>query len=221
MRSRAFTKSYSGHMVLSLPELEFAPGKIYAVLGANGAGKSTMIRILAGMERADSGRLSFTGVSIGYLPQKAFSFYMSTYRNILSNSARDEDACQRADELIRRILLENVRDQNAKSLSGGETARMALCRLLMQDYDVLLLDEPTAAMDMESTVLAERLICEYKERTGCTVLLITHSIAQALRTSDELLYLEHGMLTACGPTKDLLNAPPKAFEAFLEFTQGT
>ena len=72
-----------------------------------------------------------------------------------------------------------MRLQPAHKLSGGETARMALARLLMRDRQLLIVDEPTAAMDMESVTLAERLLAEYREKTGCTLLLATHSLRQA------------------------------------------
>lgn len=221
MRSPAFTKSYNGNTVLDLPEQEFLPGTIYAILGANGAGKSTMIRVLSGTEKPDRGRVSFKSVSVGYLPQKPFAFYMSTFRNLLMNSDRDDAAKQRAWELIQTLQLSGLEEQNAKNLSGGETARMALGRLLMRDYEVLFLDEPTTAMDMESTLLAEEVIRSYRERTGSTVLLITHSVAQARRLADEIIYLDHGRLDTAGPVSLLDHPPTPSFAKFLEFAQGS
>lgn len=221
MNTPSFTKTYEGRVVLKIPELQWKPGTIYAILGANGAGKSTMIRILAKTEKPDSGRAPLRGVHIGYLPQKPFAFHMSTRRNVLLNSKRDDASKTQAEELLHGIQLEERERQNAKSLSGGETARMALCRVLMKDYDLLLLDEPTTAMDMESTLLAEQLIDEYRKRTGSTVLLITHSIAQARRIADEILYLDHGCLAAQGDAKTLLTAPDNfSLKSFLEFSEG-
>ena len=135
MKTSSFTKSYNGNTVLSLPDLELRPGTIYAILGANGAGKSTMLRILGGLEKADHGNAALKNVSAGFLPQKPFALYMSTLRNLLSNSDRDEKSEVRARNLLRTMRLDGLEDQNAKSLSGGETARMALCRLLMRDYE--------------------------------------------------------------------------------------
>lgn len=151
MKTSSFSKSYNGNTVLSLPSLEFRPATIYAILGANGAGKSTMLRILGGLEASDSGSVALKDISAGFLPQKPFALYMSTMKNLLANSDRDEAAEIRARKLIAAMQLDGLENQNAKSLSGGETARMALCRLLMRDYEFLLLDEPTTAMDMEST----------------------------------------------------------------------
>lgn len=221
MKTSSFTKSYNGNTVLSLPDLELRHGTIYAILGANGAGKSTMLRILGGLEKADHGNASLKNVSAGFLPQKPFALYMSTLRNLLANSDRDEKAEVRARNLLRTMRLDGLEDQDAKSLSGGETARMALCRLLMRDYEVLLLDEPTTAMDMESTLLAEETVRSYRDRTGCTVLMITHSVAQAKRLADEVIFLDHGQLDTFGPSNLLEHPDTTAFRKFLDFAQGT
>ena len=221
MKIASFSKSYNGRTVLTLPELELQEGKIYGILGSNGAGKSTMIRVIGRLDKSDSRRAPLKGARVGYLPQKPFAFQMSTSRNILLNSKRNESDRVRASSLLSEIRLEELSRQNGKSLSGGETARMALCRILMKDYDLLLLDEPTAAMDMESTLLAEKLIDDYRNRTNCSVLLITHSIAQARRIADEILYLDHGHLDAIGPTKEILEGSSSpSLMRFLEFNEG-
>lgn len=221
MKIASFSKSYNGRTVLTLPELELQEGKIYGILGSNGAGKSTMIRVLGRLDKSDSRRAPLKGARVGYLPQKPFAFQMSTSRNILLNSKRNESDRVRASSLLSEIRLEELSRQNGKSLSGGETARMALCRILMKDYDLLLLDEPTAAMDMESTLLAEKLIDDYRNRINCSVLLITHSIAQARRIADEILYLDHGHLDAIGPTKEILEGSSSpSLMRFLEFNEG-
>ena len=95
---------------------------------------------------------------------------------------------------MKKLKIEHLAESKAKTLSGGETAKMALARIMMKDYEVLILDEPTAAMDRDSVLLAEELIIDYKERTGVTVILITHSLEQAKRISDEILQIEYGKL---------------------------
>ena len=154
MKTTAFTKTYNRRVVLYLPELELPKGKITAIIGPNGSGKSTFAKILAGIERSDEKKPILSGVKVGYLPQKSFPFRMSTEKNILQNG--NDPA--RARELMHALGIEALAGQSAKKLSGGETARMALCRILMSRYDLLILDEPTTAMDMESTLAAEKLI---------------------------------------------------------------
>ena len=209
-----FSKSYSGRTVLTLPELSIEPGKIYAVIGANGSGKSTFAKILAGTEKTDSGKAPVSDVSVGYMPQKNFAFRMSLEKNILLNGGDRE----KANDLMESLELTHLASAPAGKLSGGETARMALARLLMQNYELLILDEPTAAMDMASTKLSEKLIKEYLKKTGCAVLLVTHSLQQARRMADEVLYLDSGLLCEKGEAQKLLYSPDsESLRQFLAF----
>ena len=95
---------------------------------------------------------------------------------------------------------------------------MALARLMMNRYDLVILDEPTAAMDMESTVLAEKRIAAYVRETGCALILVTHSLQQAKRLADEVLYFHKGKLLEHGPRDRVLETPERAeTRQFLEF----
>ena len=214
MKTTAFAKTYSKRVVLSLPELELPSGRITAIIGPNGSGKSTFAKILAGIERADDKRPIISGVSVGYLPQKSFPFRMSTEKNILQNG--NDPA--RARSLMTALGIGALAGQSAKKLSGGETARMALCRILMRRYDLLILDEPTTAMDMESTLAAEKLLQETCREQDCALVLITHSISQARRIADRVIVLHQGELIEQGDSADVLNEPKQEkTKRFLEF----
>ena len=214
MKTTAFTKTYSRRTVLSLPELELPTGKITAIIGPNGSGKSTFAKILAGIVRADDKKPIISGVSVGYLAQKSFPFRMSTEKNILQNG----NDSPRAHELMKTLGIESLAKQSAKKLSGGETARMALCRILMRRYDLLILDEPTTAMDMESTLAAEKLIREACKEQGCALVLITHSISQARRIADRVIVLHQGELIEQGDSAEVLSEPKQEqTKRFLEF----
>ncbi len=214
MKTIAFSKTYNKRVVLNLPELELPKGQITAVIGPNGSGKSTFAKILAGIEYADDKRPLLAGSSVGYLPQKSFPFRMSTEKNILQNG----NDRARAAELMKALDIGGLAGQSAKKLSGGETARMALARLLMGQYDLLILDEPTSAMDMESTLASERLIADYCHKTGCAVLLITHSIQQARRMARQVAFLHQGKLIEQGETDLVLSKPSQAeTKQFLDF----
>ena len=205
MKIAAFEKSYAGRCVLRCPALELLEGQVTAVFGANGSGKSTLARVLAGVERADSRVRPLTGVRVGYMPQKSYAFRMSTERNIALGGG---DAARQA-ALMAALGLTPLAGQRAKRLSGGETQKMALARQLAGRYELLILDEPTASMDMESTLTAERLILEAARETGCAVLLITHSVQQARRCADRALYLQGGAVIEQGDAKTLLHTPEK------------
>ena len=214
MKTTAFEMTYAGKCVLRCPALELPEGQITAVFGANGSGKTTLARVLAGVERADGRVRALSGVRVGYLPQKPYAFRMRTARNIMTNGG-DE---QRARQLMGALQLTSLAKQRAKRLSGGETQKMALARLLMGKYDLLILDEPTAAMDMESSLTAERLVREVTRRTGCATLLITHSVQQARRCADFAIYLHNGAVVEQGDAKTVLRTPlSEKTRHFLEF----
>lgn len=207
-------KSYNGRAVLDVGSLELASGKIYAVIGANGSGKSTMAKIAAGIIAPDGEKPEKKKLQTGYMPQKSFAFRMSLRKNMRINGGDGE----REEALLKALKIEHLADAGAKRLSGGETARMALARLLMHDYELIVLDEPCSAMDIESTLLAEKLIRDYRERTGCTVLIVTHSISQAERIADEVLFLSDGKLIERGSPEKLIEHPESEItRGFIEF----
>lgn len=177
-----------------------------AVVGANGSGKSTLCRILAGVEASDQRIGPLAGVSVGYLPQRAYGFRGSVLHNLLLNGADRALAAQR----MAALRLDGLAKARTHTLSGGERARMALARLLMGTYDLVILDEPTAAMDQESTLLAEKLIGDYVQQTDCALLLVTHSLQQARRMADEALFLSEGRLIEKGPARQVLYSPARS-----------
>lgn len=212
---KGLRKTYGGRCVLDIPELRIENGKIYAVIGANGSGKSTLAKLIAGSVKADGGYIK-SDVSIGYMPQKCYAFKMSTRKNLRIN--RSEKDTFREEKLMEALGLSPLADEKATKLSGGETARMALARLLMKNYELLVLDEPSSAMDIESTLAAEKLIRDYRDETGCTVLIITHSVSQAERIADEIIFLSSGALTEQGSPEKLIHAPEnEKTKQFIDF----
>ena len=214
MKIASFSKTYEGRTVLDFPGMELQTGKIYAIIGANGSGKSTFAKILAGVQKADRKGSFLDTASVGYMPQRNYAYRMSTKANILLNG---KDTA-RAEALMDAIQIGHLASKRADRLSGGETARMALVRLMMQSYDLVLLDEPTAAMDMETTLLSEKLIADYVKETNCSLILVTHSLQQARRIADEVWYFHKGKLLEAGTKEQVLTTPEKAeTKQFLEF----
>lgn len=214
MKIAPFSKTYEGRTVLDFPGFSLQSGSIYAVIGANGSGKSTFAKILSGIVPSDQKVPPLTQQSIGYLPQKSYAFRMSTLANIQING-KD---LRRAKDLMDALQLTPLSRKRGDRLSGGETARMALARLMMRRYDLVILDEPTAAMDMESTILAERLILEYVRQQGCTLIIVTHSLQQARRIADFAMYFHQGRLLEFGQKDVILYHPSqKETQSFLDF----
>ena len=214
MKIHAFSKTYEGRTVLDFPGIELEPGKICAVIGANGSGKSTFAKILSGVLKPDRRGPLSDAKTVGFMPQKNYAFRMTTKANILLNGPDEA----RADRLMEAIQLTELSSKRADKLSGGETARMALVRLMMRSYDLVILDEPTAAMDMETTLLSEKLIAEFVRETGCALILVTHSLQQARRIADEVWYFHKGSLLESGAKEQVLYTPERSeTKQFLEF----
>lgn len=214
MKIEAFSKTYDGITVLDFPGMELEKGKIYAVIGANGSGKSTFAKVLTGILTGDRRGKNGNYGRVGYMPQKNYAFRMSTKANILL-CGKDEN---RAHTLMDALQIRHLENKRADKLSGGETARMALARLMMGNYDLVILDEPTAAMDMETTSLSEELIVDYVKRSGCALILVTHSLQQARRIADEIWYFHKGKLLETGPKAQVLDTPAREeTKKFLDF----
>ena len=193
---------------LSIPEMSFKEGVIYALIGANGSGKSTYGKLL----------LQELKPQAGYMAQKSYAFNMSVEKNIMVNSANSIEDRQKCAYLMDKLKLAAIANRNAKAVSGGENARMALARIMMKDYRLLILEEPTAAMDQESTLSSEHLIKEYCQKYKCSIILITHSLAQAKRLADEVIFIDNGSLIEMGPSEMLLGNPKKEeTKRYIEF----
>ena len=203
MKLHPCSKTSDGVAVLRFPGYQLEPGKVYAVIGANGSGKSTFAKILAGVLPADRRETPSDAASVGYMPQKNYAFRMSAEQNILLNGPDRTKAAA----LMKALQIDHLARKRADRLSGGETARLALARLMMRQYALVILDEPTAAMDMETTALAEELILQYTRETGCALILVTHSLQQARRVADEVLFFRKGILLESGPAETVLYDP--------------
>lgn len=213
MKVNAFTVCYADGFRLTAPELSLEKGKCCAVIGANGSGKSTFARALAGVIPVEGKKPPIENVGIGYMPQKSYPFRLSAAANLRLAGNNPE----REKMLLEALGLDKLARRKMNRLSGGESAKLALARVLMGNHDLLILDEPTAAMDMEATLQAERLIKDYC-RAGSAVLLVTHNIRQAERLADEVMFFSGGELLERGEAEQLLHGPEQPeTKRFLDF----
>ena len=218
MKIEAFSKTYQGRTVLQFPGGEFHPGTLYAILGPNGSGKSTFAGVVSGVTDPDRKAPVVTWEKedaaaagkerIGLLTQRPYAFHMSLMKNLLLNGeGTKEQKKNKAHHLMNALSLSSLESKNAALFSGGETGRMALARLFMKKYRLVILDEPFAAMDIRSSYQAEDLIREYLKETNCTLFLIIHNLHQAERLADEVLFFKDGRLIGRGPAPQVLHHP--------------
>ena len=213
MISCSVKKQYGKNVALDV-ERTFDEGKIYAIIGNNGSGKSTLLNVLSRQIPFD-GKLDCKK-DVLYMPQSIYNFDFSVRTNVLLFLPKNaEEKRKTAEERMKKMGLLPLAKKNAKRLSGGEGQKTALLRTLTQECSVLLLDEPTSSMDVNSTQVAEDIIFDYQKKTGCTVFLVTHSVAQAERLADEILFLDAGKIVESG--KDITKNPTSAqLQTFLQ-----
>ena len=171
--------------------LEVKPGELVCVVGASGSGKSTLLNILAGLDRPTAGRAHVHGRVALMFQEAALLPWLTAAGNVeLALELRGVRASQRrtiACELLNRVHLAGFEKRRPHELSGGMKQRVALARALAQDADVLLMDEPFAALDaITRDLLHEELVRIWNE-SGLTILFVTHNAREAVRLGDRVL----------------------------------
>lgn len=199
-------KTYGDRTVLDIDSLRINKGETVVIVGPNGSGKSTLLKILSGVIAETEGEINLDG-ELYYLPQQSIPFRKSVRKNILFSAKESADKELRCDKLLEKLGLSHLAEKNAKGLSGGECQRLALGRILINSCDLLLLDEPSSAADIEGTEIIEKAIKEYREETGCAILMTTHSPAQALNLADRIIMLHEGKIVEEGSSQELLSNP--------------
>jgi tungstate transport system ATP-binding protein len=188
-------------------------GKILGLLGPNGAGKTTLMEILAFLSSPTSGELCFEGKKVDFtggrlinlrrkivlVQQQPILFTTTVAKNVeFPLKIRRTPKAQRlkiVEEFLELVGMGAFRHADAHRLSGGETQRVAIARALACFPDAILLDEPTASVDVENQGTIERIIQEINRAKGISVIFTTHNIIQASRLADEAVFLYEGKMT--------------------------
>ncbi|MCC6301339.1 MAG: ABC transporter ATP-binding protein [Gammaproteobacteria bacterium] len=215
-------KGYPGVQALQGVDLAIGQGEFFGLLGPNGAGKSTLINIMAGLSRADSGRVAVMGHDVvadyraarrnlGVVPQELVFDPFFTVRETLRiqggyfGLGRENDAW--IDELLAELKLTDRADSNMRSLSGGMKRRVLIAQALVHRPPVLVLDEPTAGVDVELRKLLWGFI-QRLHRQGHTIILTTHYLEEAESLCDRIAILDHGRIIALDSKQALLEGGP-------------
>lgn len=185
-------KTYNGQVVLDIDNFSIEENKTYVITGSNGSGKSTLAKIIANLIPDDNNIVKSLNIEdkylIGYLAQKPYVFDMNLEKNILINN-NDKNKCE---SLIKKFSLEHLRGKSAKKFSGGEQQKMSLARFMMKDYDIVILDEPTSAMDENSKKTAVDIIEEYSKNK--TMIMITHDLPCVEHIADYIIKMDDGKI---------------------------
>ncbi|WP_135853727.1 ABC transporter ATP-binding protein [Halorussus salinus] len=216
-------KQYDGVQALDGVSLSVPEGSFFGLLGPNGAGKTTFINILVGLVRRSGGRAEVFGHdvesdyreardAIGLAPQEFNVDRFFPIREVLTHKAGyhgipTSEAEERADEVLKKVGIHEKRDTRFNWLSGGMKRRFMLARALITDPDLLILDEPTAGVDVQLRHDLWDLITELNE-SGTTILLTTHYIEEAERLCDEVAILDSGNLLTVASPEELMDRGP-------------
>ncbi|KQP73984.1 hemin ABC transporter ATP-binding protein [Microbacterium sp. Leaf288] len=223
-RGVTVTPNGAGRPVLADAGIDVRAGELHALVGPNGAGKSTMFGVLAGDVTPDSGDVSLDGTPLGsirprllaqrravLLQQNAVSFPFTVEQVVrmgrapwARTPAEDDDAAAVARALAATDLTP-LAGRGITSLSGGERARAALARVLAQGCDVLLLDEPTAALDLKHQEDVLR-IARDRAQEGAAVAVVLHDLNAAVGVADRVTLLSRGRVVASGAPSEVLTA---------------
>jgi tungstate transport system ATP-binding protein len=213
-------KDYGNTRVLDIDKLEFSKG-IYVILGSNGSGKSTLLSCIAGLNNLSSGKILYDGKdfnmnmrnSVSLLVQKPYLFRKTSYDNIISGlkfkKINLEEINKRVNKYLDYLDVQQLLDKKAHWLSGGERAKIALLRTAVLETEVIMLDEPTSAMDIESSIKAERLIMDMALNNKM-VIIVTHDVYQAKRIADFVIFMDKGKVIEMGKKEEVLMNPSNA-----------
>lgn len=184
----AFTKDYSSFTLKAEPG-KIRSGEVVGILGPNGIGKSTYIKILAGVEKPTTGSFDLK-LKVSYKPQYLKAESDTTVQRLLRETTHDFDTSYYQSEILRPMGLEPLMDQNLTELSGGELQRVAITACLSREADIYLLDEPSAHLDVEQRMLAAKVMRRFAESTERSVLVVDHDIYLIDLLSERLIVFE-------------------------------
>ena len=223
---RDVSKSFGDFVALDDVSVSIPTGQLTALLGPSGGGKSTLLRIIAGLESADTGSIKIEGAEATHLPAQkrnvgfVFQHYaafkhMSVAKNVafgLEIRKRPKaEVRDRVDELLRLVHLQQFAHRLPSQLSGGQRQRMALARALAVEPKVLLLDEPFGALDAKVRKELRDWLRRLHDEVHVTTVFVTHDQEEALEVADEIVVINDGRIEQIGTPDELYDAPANDF----------
>lgn len=222
------TKKYGNLTAVNDTSLSIDKGEFFSLLGPSGCGKTTLLRILAGFERPDHGKIFLNGQDITWLPpnQRQVNMIFQNYAlfphlTLWENIAFGLKVAGKPAKLIKKevasmlylIQMEEYADKKPHQISGGQKQRVAIARALIKKPQVLLLDEPLAALDLK---LRQHMLMELDlihDQVGITFLYVTHDQGEAMSLSDRMAVMNNGKIEQLGTPTQIYEAPQNGFVA--------
>ena len=223
---QGLAKSFGDVRAVAGVDLEIFEGEFITLLGPSGSGKTTVLRMIAGFEKPDSGKILLRGKDVSQLPpydrdvNTVFQDYaLFPHMDVISNieyglrvnGVDKKERNQRAMQALKQVRLEGYEGRKPAQLSGGQRQRVALARALVNRPSVLLLDEPLGALDLK---LREQMQIELKElqrAVGITFIFVTHDQEEALTMSDRIAVFNHGRIEQLGTPREIYDSPQSSF----------
>lgn len=212
-------KYYGERCVLNIENRTIKKGSFLGIIGPNGAGKSTLIKIIAGLTEASNGTVTYDGNRLNtrvqqnmtLVFQKPYLLRTTVFNNIayplVIRGVKKQEISERVNDVMKSLDIEFLRDQKARTLSGGETQKVALARAIVIKPSLLLLDEPTANIDPNSVLVMEENIKKFHEESNSTVIMITHNLQQSRRLCVDVAFMNKGEIVEIGDVDSVFNHP--------------
>jgi molybdopterin-binding protein len=227
---KGVTKAYGNKIVVDAVNLQIHEGEILALLGPNGSGKTTILKILAFIENPTSGEVTLQGKAVNFkntekerlqstlVFQKTTVFGTSVYNNIAYGLKLRKVPKETRDREVKKSLeivkLAGFEKRNAKKLSGGEQQRVAIARALVLNTKLLLLDEPTANLDPKNAGILEEVIDTVNRENKITIVMATHNMFQAKKLPHRIALMDEGKITEVGAPADVFGKLSKNLASF-------
>lgn len=214
MKTTNLQKSFD-NFSLHIDELSLAQNKVYGLIGANGCGKTTLVKLMAGLIPPDGGSIDSEGLTsqdITMLPRKPYLLHDSVYENLIYplKLRKIKPEREKTEYYLELAGLADKQKQYAPQLSGGEQQKLALIRALIFSPKLILLDEGMSNLDIESCYKFEELILQRQKTAPATWLIVSHQLSHIERLCEYVFFMDNGKIASRGDTEEILSRPQDA-----------